>query len=94
MPLFNWDGGDRPIIKDGFKYYWTIAIPLTLFIILCWPALTLLLPWSRWLSTIRSSKKRTTSRLLIGKGRKMSRSHLIQDCCHNAMLFSTSADSS
>jgi hypothetical protein len=33
MPFINRDGGDLPVIKAGFKYYRTIAIPLALFLL-------------------------------------------------------------
>jgi hypothetical protein len=51
MPLFNWDNNDLPITKVGFKYYWAIAIPLTLFVLAVW-ALAMVVPWKelmiRW----------------------------------------------
>ncbi len=46
MPLFDWDGGDVPVIKSGFKFYWAIAIPLTLLVLLVWAA-GMLVPWRR-----------------------------------------------
>jgi hypothetical protein len=46
-PLFNWDEDNLPVIKQSFKYYWVIAIPLTLLILMIWVA-AMLLPWARW----------------------------------------------
>jgi hypothetical protein len=46
MPFFNWDGGDLPVLKDGFKYYWAVAIPLTLLVLCVWVG-SMLLPWRR-----------------------------------------------
>jgi len=57
MPLFNWDGGDLPVIKNGFKYYWAIAIPLTVLVLLIWAA-AMLLPWKRWIPGIRRRNER------------------------------------
>jgi ABC-type microcin C transport system permease subunit YejB len=57
MPLFNWDGGDIPVIKKGFKYYWAIAIPLTVLVLLIWAA-AMLLPWTRWIAGIRRQMKK------------------------------------
>jgi hypothetical protein len=48
MPFFNWDGGDLPVLKDGFKYYWAVAIPLTLLVLCVWVG-SMLLPWRRWM---------------------------------------------
>ena len=47
MPLFNWDDGTKPILKSRFKYYWAIAIPLTLFVLCVWCA-AMFLPWGEW----------------------------------------------
>jgi hypothetical protein len=44
MPLFNWDNDELPITKEGFKYYWAIAIPLTALVMLVW-ALAMFVPW-------------------------------------------------
>ncbi|PVH75528.1 hypothetical protein DL98DRAFT_593035 [Cadophora sp. DSE1049] len=52
MPLFNWDGNGMLVIKDGFRYYWATAIPLTvLVLVMC--ALAMLLPWRVWLRRMR-----------------------------------------
>jgi len=48
MPFFNWEGGDLPVLKDGFKYYWAVAIPLTLLVLCVWVG-SMLLPWRRWM---------------------------------------------
>jgi hypothetical protein len=57
MPLFDWEGGDVPIIKSGFKFYWAIAIPLTLLVLLIWAA-GMLVPWRRLAGRISSSSGR------------------------------------
>lgn len=44
MPLFNWDGGDEPVMKDAFKYYWSIAIPLTGVVFALW-GVSVWAPW-------------------------------------------------
>ncbi|TVY43824.1 hypothetical protein LOCC1_G004859 [Lachnellula occidentalis] len=48
MPLFNWDNNAHPLFNDNFKYYWAIAIPLTLFVLFLW-GLSVWLPWKVWL---------------------------------------------
>ena len=55
MPFFNWDGGDVPVIKNGFRYYWAIAIPLTVLVLLVW-VMGVLVPWRRLVQ--RSGSKR------------------------------------
>jgi hypothetical protein len=52
MPLFNWDGDGLPVIKDGFRYYWAIAIPLTVLVLLVW-TLAMALPWSNWWQSLK-----------------------------------------
>jgi hypothetical protein len=47
MPVFNWDGNGAPAIKPGFKYYWAVAVPLTILVLGVW-ALGMLLPWKEW----------------------------------------------
>jgi hypothetical protein len=47
MPVFNWDDGDKPVVKPGFKYYWAFAITLTFGVFISW-AMATFLPWSRW----------------------------------------------
>jgi len=49
MPLFNWDNGSHPVIKDSFRYYWAIAVPMTVLVLLLW-GLSVWLPWKEWLS--------------------------------------------
>jgi len=56
MPFFNWQQGDRPVIKNGFKYYWAIAIPLTLLVLGMWAA-CMLLPWRRWMDGAKRERK-------------------------------------
>jgi Mg2+ and Co2+ transporter CorA len=55
MPVFDWDGNTL-IVKPGFKYYWAVTAPLTLFVLLSW-SLAMLLPWKSWLSTIKGGRK-------------------------------------
>lgn len=52
MPFFNWDNKDIPVIKDGFKYYWAIAIPLTGLVLLIW-ALAMSVSWRGWIARLR-----------------------------------------
>ena len=49
MPVFNWEDANNPVIKSGFKIYWAFAIPVTFLVLVIW-ALSLWLPWSKWLS--------------------------------------------
>jgi hypothetical protein len=53
MPVFNWDGDGAPFVKEGFKYYWAVVIPLTFLVLVLW-AFAMLLPWRAWLSEVRS----------------------------------------
>lgn len=53
MPVFNWDDDGTPVVKEGFKYYWATAIPLTFLVLALW-ALAMLLPWRAWLPKFRS----------------------------------------
>jgi Mg2+ and Co2+ transporter CorA len=55
MPMFDWDA-NTPTIKPGFKYYWAVTAPLTLFVLLSW-ALAMLLPWKLWLSMVNGGRK-------------------------------------
>jgi hypothetical protein len=52
MPIFNWDEDGRPIVKNTFKYYCAIAIPLTLCVLLIWVA-SVQLPWAEWIARMR-----------------------------------------
>jgi hypothetical protein len=52
MPVFNWNGDGAPFVKDGFKYYLAVAIPLTFLVLTLW-ALAMLLPWRAWLLEFR-----------------------------------------
>lgn len=55
MPFFVWDGvAGEPVIKNGFKYYWIIALPLTLAVLLIW-GLSIRFPWSEWLRRYRTN---------------------------------------
>lgn len=66
MPLFNWDGNGLPVIKDGFRYYWAIAIPLTVLVLAMW-AIAMLLPWRMWLRKMRKRAGDFESVKEIGK---------------------------
>jgi hypothetical protein len=57
MPLFDWDGVDVPVIKSGFKFYWAIAIPLTLLVLLVWAA-GMMVPWRRLVGRSNGSMDR------------------------------------
>ncbi|KAF4624366.1 hypothetical protein G7Y89_g13803 [Cudoniella acicularis] len=59
MLLFNWDTGSHPIIKDSFKYYWAIAVPMTILVLLLW-GLSVWLPWKEWLSAYLPKKPSPT----------------------------------
>lgn len=56
MPVFNWDGNGSPVIKTGFKYYWAVTAPLTLFVLVLW-ALAMLLPWKSWVAKVQEKEK-------------------------------------
>jgi hypothetical protein len=53
MPVFNWDNDDAPFMKEGFKYYLAVAIPLTFLVLALWvfamplPRLPEFRPWSK-----------------------------------------------
>ncbi|EPE27499.1 hypothetical protein GLAREA_04290 [Glarea lozoyensis ATCC 20868] len=55
MPVFNWEDSNSPAIREGFKYYWAIAIPITFLVLVIW-GLSVWLPWAEWLSTFRPKK--------------------------------------
>ncbi len=54
MPVFDWDGGQLPVVKSGFGYYWAVVVPLTIVVMVSW-AVTMFLPWRKWLSRFRWS---------------------------------------
>jgi hypothetical protein len=56
MPVFDWDGVGAPAIKSGFKYYWAVAIPLTILVLTIW-ALGVSLPWKKWFAKKLGSSK-------------------------------------
>jgi hypothetical protein len=60
MPVFNWDTGSTPVVKDAFKYYWAIAIPLTFLVFVAW-GIVMLLPWRVWLSKNRADSDQAES---------------------------------
>jgi hypothetical protein len=62
MPVFNLGEGDGPAIKNGFKYYWAIAIPFTFAVLVLW-GLSVWLPWDDWLSIWNRKKKSGTEEL-------------------------------
>lgn len=39
------------MVKESFKYYWAIAIPVTVLVLLLW-GLSVWLPWKEWLPRI------------------------------------------
>jgi len=51
MPVYDWDGDGAPSVKSGFKYYWIVAAPLTVFVLISW-ASAMLLPWKAWLAKV------------------------------------------
>jgi hypothetical protein len=55
MPVFEWGANGAPVMKNGFRYYWAVTIPLTLLVLASW-ALAMLLPWKRWLAKTGLSK--------------------------------------
>jgi hypothetical protein len=57
MPVFNWEDGQGPAVKRGFKYYWAIAIPVTFLVLIFW-GLSVWLPWSEWLSKWSRKEKK------------------------------------
>jgi hypothetical protein len=60
MPVFNWDAGSGPVVKDAFKYYWAIVIPLTFLVFVAW-AMAMLLPWRVWLLKNRTDSNQAGS---------------------------------
>jgi hypothetical protein len=55
MPIFEWDANGAPVMKNGFRYYWAVTIPLTLLVLASW-AMAMLLPWRKWLAKTGLSK--------------------------------------
>ena len=53
MPVFNWDGNGAPFLKEGFKCYLAVAIPLTFLVLAVW-AFAMLFPWRMWLPMSKS----------------------------------------
>jgi hypothetical protein len=62
MPVFNWGDGEGPAIKDGFKYYWAIAIPVTFAVLVIW-GLSVVLPWNVWISRWNQKNESGTEEL-------------------------------
>jgi hypothetical protein len=54
MPVFNWDGNGVPAVKTGFRYYWAVAVPLTILVLASW-AIGMLVPWRAWISNLQRS---------------------------------------
>jgi Mg2+ and Co2+ transporter CorA len=79
MPLYNWDDNTLPVIKDGFKYYWAITIPLTVLVLVLW-ALAMLLPWALWLSYVRVVVRRVATMKLRGRRFKRTRDDGVRTC--------------
>lgn len=71
MPLFNWNDDGKPVVKDGFRYYWAIAIPLTVLVLGMWAG-ALLLPWRGWLSKrrVKGRDRAGDVEAVMGKGMK------------------------
>lgn len=59
MPVFDWDGNGSPVVKDGFKHYWTITAPLTSVVFMIWGAATVL-TWTSWLAKRRGKQTTVT----------------------------------
>ena len=62
MPMFDWDINGDLIVKIGFKYYWAVAMLLTLVVLVTWGIATLL-PWRAWLTKVPNSDE-IASRLM------------------------------
>ena len=54
MPVFNWDDNGVPAVKTGFRYYWAVAVPLTILVLASW-AMGMLVPWKAWISKIQGN---------------------------------------
>lgn len=52
MPVFDWDETGRDIVKPSFKYYWAVAIPLTVLVLVSW-VISILFPWHSGIARIR-----------------------------------------
>lgn len=52
MPVFSWDGNEVPAVNAGFGYYWAVAVPLTVLVLVFW-GVAMLFPWRKWLSRFR-----------------------------------------
>jgi len=51
MPVFDWDADNMPVIKNGFKYYLAVTLPLTILVLASWVA-AMLFPWKKWISSL------------------------------------------
>jgi hypothetical protein len=56
MPVIDWEGQGAPTTNKGFKYYWAVAIPLTICVLAAW-SLAMVLPWRKWISNLRGNSK-------------------------------------
>jgi hypothetical protein len=64
MPVFNWDGDDVPVVSKGFGYYWAVAVPLTVLVLVSW-GLAMLLPWRDWMSRFQKIAKGDDTELAV-----------------------------
>jgi hypothetical protein len=63
IPVFNWDSSSGfPLVESGFKVYWAVTLPLTLFVFVFW-ALAMLLPWGKWFAFLSGGSRR---KLMVG----------------------------
>lgn len=58
MPVFDWNIGSRPVVKNGFRCYWAIAVPLTILVLFLW-GLSVWLPWKKWVSDLMPKRPHT-----------------------------------
>jgi Mg2+ and Co2+ transporter CorA len=72
MPLFNWDASEgEAVVKSGFRWYWAIAVPLTVLVLGVW-VLAMLLPWRIWIKSLRREEKGGDVETAMGKEGKTS----------------------
>ncbi|TVY84028.1 hypothetical protein LSUE1_G001785 [Lachnellula suecica] len=56
MPTFDWNNASHPVVKESFKYYWAIAVPMTFLVLLCW-GVSVWVPWKEWLPRVPERSK-------------------------------------
>ncbi|KAK0099413.1 hypothetical protein ONS95_003517 [Cadophora gregata] len=59
MPVLEWGDSRTPTIKNGFKQYWIVTLPLTLLVCILWAAV-IFLPWRSWLTSGKDEKPKKT----------------------------------